>query len=335
MRHALEIARGDLLPAGLGPRVGCVLLAPDGTIVGQGRSNRVSGVHAEIAALADAGAEARGSTAVLTLEPCVDPSGGSGDGGDSGAVASCAHAIVDAGVRKVVLAQGCPSTTARPGTEVLRAAGVEVVEIGGATADDARALNRPWTFGARARRPLVTWVVDQGPGSPAADLAELRSAADTLVVSTWAVVGHDVSLAVLDPDGTPAARQPLRVVMGTRELDPSLPVFDGPGRTLHFATRDPQLALEAIYDLGGRHVLLAGGPALATEFLGAGVVDEIVTHVEPELTVDGVVGALDLGVGLLPTDTRLHDVRVVEDVTGPTFLRVTLVPGTSPLNDLG
>lgn len=326
MRHAIEIARGDLHPAGLGPRVGCVLLAPDGTIVGEGRSNRVAGVHAEISALADAGAEARGSTAVVTFEPCGTP------GGDG---ASCAHAIVDAGVSKVVLAQACPSTTARPGTEVLRAAGVEVVEVGGTSADDARALNRPWTFGARARRPLVTWVVDQGSGSPAADLAALRSAADTLVVSTWAVLGHDVSLAVLDPDGRPAARQPLRVVMGTRELDPSLPVFDGPGRTLHFATRDPHLALEAIYDLGGRHVLLAGGPALATEFLRAGVVDEIVTHVEPELTVDGVVGALDLGVGMLPSDTRLHDVRVVDDGPGRTFLRVTLVPGASPLNDLG
>ena len=108
------------------------------------------------------------------------------------------------------------------------------------------ALNRAWSFGERARRPLVTWVVDHATRGPDRDLELLRSAADTLVVSTWTVLAHDVSLAVLDPDGTPAARQPLRVVLGTRDLDPALPVLAGPGRTLHFATRDPHLALAAI-----------------------------------------------------------------------------------------
>lgn len=322
MRHALDLARGDTLSAGLGPRVGCVLLDPDGSVVGAGRSDRAAGLHAEIAALADAGPDAAGTTAVVSLEPC---------GGGLGS--SCARAMIDAGVRRVVLAQPCPGPPWGGGAAELRAAGVEVVATGGRAADDALALNRSWTFGLRAGRPLVTWVVDHGTPGPVTDLDALRSAADTLVVSTWAVLAHDVSLTVLGPDGLPAARQPLRVVLGTRELDPALPVFDGPGRTLHFATRDPHLALEAIYDLGGRHVLLSGGPALAAEFLRAGLVDEVISHVDPELTPDGVVGATDLGVGHLPDQTHLHDVRTVEGAAGRPRLRVTLVPGTSPLCD--
>ena len=189
--------------------------------------------------------------------------------------------------------------------------------------------------GPQPGRPFVTWVVDRGSPGPDPDLDALRAAADTLVVSTWAVVAHDVSLAVLDPDGRPSARQPLRVVLGTRELDPSLPVFDAPGRTLHFATRDPHLALRAIYDLGGRRVLLAGGPALAAGFLRAGLVDEVVTHVAPELTVDGVVGAMDLGVGHLPAGAVLRDVQVLSDGSGRTRLRVTLEPGTGRTADTG
>ena len=333
LRRAIDLARADTLPAGLGARVGCVLLGPDGGVVGEGRSDRAARVHAVVAAIADAGPDARGATAVVSLEPCGDVLGRPSANPSGGAPVPCARALVDAGVRRVVVAQPHPGPTSGDGTGVLRAAGVEVVEACGEVADDALALNRPWSFGEHARRPLVTWVVDHGTRGPDPDLDMLRSAADTLVVSTWTVLAHDVSLAVLDPDGTPAARQPLRVVLGTRELDPDLPVLAGPGRTLHFATRDPHLALEAIYDLGGRHVLLAGGPALATEFLRAGVVDEVVSHVEPELSLDGVVGATDLGVGHLPHGSHLHDVRIVEGAAGRTRVRVTLVPGSSPLCD--
>ena len=83
------------------------------------------------------------------------------------------------------------------------------------------------------------------------------------MISTEDALSPDVPRPTLAPDGRPAARQPLRVVMGTRELDPGLPVFDGPGTTLHFETRDPTLTLAAVFDLGGRHVLLQGGTALA------------------------------------------------------------------------
>ncbi|WPF82200.1 dihydrofolate reductase family protein [Sanguibacter sp. 4.1] len=228
-----------------------------------------------------------------------------------------------------------PSTHLRttPETDALRAGDSKTAPAPPAPQAAARMRAPHPGDDTRPGRPFVTWVVDHG--TPAPDLDALRSAADTLVVSTWAVLAHDVSLAVLDPDGTPSARQPLRVVLGTRDLDPGLPVFDAPGRTLHFATRDPHLALQAIDDLGGRHVLLDGGPALASEFLRAGLVDEVVTHVSPELSVGGIVGAMDLGVGNLPESFVLRDVRVLGDGAGQPLLRVTLGPDAGLVPDAG
>ena len=339
MSRALELARSDGLAASLGPRAGCVVIGADGTVVGEARTDRVARVHATAQALADAGHRAQGGTAVVTLEPCCPGGDGPRPGASRAAGPSplphgpCAQALVDAGVRRVVVAHLDPEPGSSGGAALLRAAGVEVVSASAAAADEALAVNRAWAFGVQAGRPLVTWVVEGGAsaGSPNPDLDRLRAQVDTLVVSTWAVLAHDVSLAVLGPDGRPAARQPLRVVVGTRELDPGLPIFDGPGRTLHFATRDPALTLAAVYDLGGRHVLLSGGTALATEFLRAGLVDEIISHVTPEWTPQGGVGATDLGIGELPDGTRLVDVRLVDDDAGRPRMRVTLVPASSPL----
>ncbi len=86
------------VPLGPNPRVGCVLLADDGTEVAEGHHRGAGTPHAEAAALAEAGEAARGTTAVVTLEPC-DHTGRTGP---------CSHALVAAGVRRVVFAQPTP-----------------------------------------------------------------------------------------------------------------------------------------------------------------------------------------------------------------------------------
>ena len=70
MRRALELARTPGVPLGPNPRVGCVLLAADGTEIAEGYHRGAGTPHAEAAALAEAGDDARGATAVVTLEPC-------------------------------------------------------------------------------------------------------------------------------------------------------------------------------------------------------------------------------------------------------------------------
>src|SRR5690348_7200829 len=145
MRRALELAATPGVPLRPNPRVGCVLLAPDGTVVGEGYHHGAGTPHAEIEALTAAGQAARGATAVVTLEPC----------NHTGRTGPCAEALIEAGVAKVVVAQRDPNPVAGGGLEALAAAGIEVED--GLLLADARALNPVWTFAHEHGRPFVTW----------------------------------------------------------------------------------------------------------------------------------------------------------------------------------
>src|SRR3954469_19780147 len=145
MRRALALAASSGVPLGPNPRVGCVLLAPDGSTVAEGYHGGAGTPHAEVEALARAGGAARGATAVVTLEPC----------NHTGRTGPCTQALVAAGIRRVVVAQRDSNPVATGGTEALRAAGVDVES--GLLADEARALNRVWSFAVEHGRPFVTW----------------------------------------------------------------------------------------------------------------------------------------------------------------------------------
>ena len=95
MVRALELARTPGVPLGPNPRVGCVLLDPNGTTVAEGRHRGAGTPHAEADALATAGGRARGATAVVTLEPC----------NHTGRTGPCSEALIAAGVVRVVFAQ--------------------------------------------------------------------------------------------------------------------------------------------------------------------------------------------------------------------------------------
>src|SRR5687768_1913746 len=116
MRRALALAATPGVPLGPNPRVGCVLLAADGTTIAEGFHRRAGAPHAEVAALAEAGEAARGATAVVTLEPC----------NHTGRTGPCSEALIAAGVRRVVFAQTDSNPLAFGGAARLREAGVEV-----------------------------------------------------------------------------------------------------------------------------------------------------------------------------------------------------------------
>ena len=144
MRAAIDAARSTsrTLP---NPRVGCVLLAPDGAVVAQGVHRGAGLPHAEIEALTQAGDAARGTTAVVTLEPC----------NHTGRTGPCSEALIAAGVARVVFAQPDPTPDAGGGAAALEAAGIDVQ--GGLLSDEAAALNVEWTFAVTSGRPFVTW----------------------------------------------------------------------------------------------------------------------------------------------------------------------------------
>jgi diaminohydroxyphosphoribosylaminopyrimidine deaminase/5-amino-6-(5-phosphoribosylamino)uracil reductase len=336
MARALELAASPAVPVGPNPRVGCVLLDENGVTVAEGYHRGAGTPHAEADALAQAGDRARGATAVVTLEPCAH----------TGRTGPCAPALVEAGVRRVVFAQGDPNPVASGGAQLLRDAGVEVES--GLMVDQARALNRVWTFAVDHGRPFVTWkLATTLDGRSAAadgtsrwvsgraarlDTHRLRALCDVILVGANTVAVDDPQLTVRDGADRPLPRerQPLRVVMGERDLPPGRRVFDDQAETLHLRTRDPDTALKTLYAQGRQHVFLEGGPTLAAAFLTAGLVDEIVAYVAPVLLGAGLPAVADLGIPTIADALRpvVADVTVLDGLDGEQpNVRFTLEPG--------
>jgi diaminohydroxyphosphoribosylaminopyrimidine deaminase / 5-amino-6-(5-phosphoribosylamino)uracil reductase len=341
LRRATDLAdlgAGTVLP---NPVVGCVLLASGGWTVGEGYHERAGGPHAEVAAIAAAGDWARGATAVVTLEPC----------NHTGRTGPCTEALLAAGVVRVVVAVRDPWHTASGGIERLRQAGIEVVEAAlvdtaaaGRAVAAAEDVNRVWLTTTRQRRPFVTWkagmTIDGRVAATdgtsrwitseqsRADVHALRARVDTMMVGVGTVLADDPQLTVRDSAGAVVGRQPLRVVVdshgrtpaGARVLDDAADSWlataaeagTGPdGRV------DLGAVLGRLQQRGQRHILLEGGPTLATAFLDAALVDEAIVYVAPTLLGAGR-SALDGGaVGTLPDAHRaeLRDVaRLGPDV---------------------
>ena len=331
MRRAIDLAQTPGVPLGPNPRVGCVLLDDNGQEVAEAFHRGAGTPHAEAAALAMAGADARGTTAVVTLEPC----------NHTGRTGPCAQALIDAGVRRVVFAQADPNPVAQGGAESLRAAGLHVES--GLYAEDARAVNRVWSFAVEQGRPFVTWKLattldgrsaapdgtSRWVSSPAArrDTHRLRALCDVMLVGANTVEVDDPLLTVRDGD-VPLPHQPLRAVMGLRDLPASRRVFNDDAETVHLRTRDPREALGELYARDRQHVFLEGGPTLAAAFFEAGLVDEVVAYVAPMLLGAGRNAVADLGISTIAAARHLAvtDVTVLapEAAGDDTNIRITM-----------
>jgi diaminohydroxyphosphoribosylaminopyrimidine deaminase/5-amino-6-(5-phosphoribosylamino)uracil reductase len=304
MRLAVEQARtvkGTTYP---NPPVGAVVLDANGEIAGVGATEPPGGAHAEIVALRRAGTRAAGGTVVCTLEPC----------NHHGRTPPCVDALLAAGVSTVAFAVADPNPVAAGGADRLRAAGVHVVA--GLEADlVAGGPLREWLHKQRTGRPHVTWKYAasiDGRSAAAdgssqwitgeaarADVHVRRAAADAIIVGTGTVFADDPALTARLPDGRLAERQPLRVVVGKREISSEAKVLNDDSRTMVIRTHDPH---EVIAALGDRtDVFLEGGPTLAGGFLRAGVVDRILAYVAPILLGGPVTAVDDVGV---PTIAR-------------------------------
>lgn len=319
-RRAMARAR-DLGWSALGstspnPAVGAVVLDAAGVVVGEGATRPPGGPHAEVVALQQAGARARGGTAVVTLEPC-DHTGRTGP---------CSEALLAAGVARVVVAVPEPTGLAAGGAERLRAAGVDVV-LGAARTDAEDGALAPWLLGVREQRPQVVWKVAAtldgrvaaadgtsrwitGPVARAA-VHRLRATCDAVLVGSGTVLTDDPQLTVRDEAGADLPRQPLRVVLDRRGRVPATArVHDAAARTLVSAAADPAALLAELWAADVRRVLLEGGPTLAAAFLAAGLVDEVVLHLAPQLLGAGPALVGDLGITTMADALQLETVDV-------------------------
>ncbi len=144
MLRAIELARNGVFTTSPNPMVGCVIVARN-RIVGEGWHLRAGDDHAEIAALRQAGDEAAGACAYVTLEPCVH----------QGRTGPCVDEIIKSGITHVIVACKDPNPkVAGAGITALREAGIEVTE--GVLEQQARDLNRGFIKRHECGMPWVT-----------------------------------------------------------------------------------------------------------------------------------------------------------------------------------
>jgi len=224
------------------PQVGCVLVR-DNAVVGRGYHARCGGPHAEAAALADAGVAARGATAYVTLEPCDH----------HGRTPPCSHALIAAGVSRVVVGVADPNPTARGGCASLRAAGVDVQL--GVHAQACHQVAEVFLVGQQRQRPYLQlklaatldgfiaatdgtsqWITGE---AARVEVHRMRAEADAVLVGSGTALADDQRL---DVRHVPCTNQPLRVVFDRRLR---LPTTSNLAETRRSATlvvvEDPQL----------------------------------------------------------------------------------------------
>jgi len=312
MAHALQLARRGLNSTPPNPSVGCVIVASDGSVVGEGYHQRAGEPHAEVFALRLAGAAAHGATAYVSLEPCAH----------FGRTPPCADALRDAGIGRVIAALRDPNPRVTGGgLQRLAAAGIATAD--GLLASEAREINRGFVSRMTRGRPWVTlklaasldgrtalangasqWIT----GAPArADVQRLRARASAIVTGSGTVLADDPALTVRDPGLNLCGRQPMRVVFDSGLGLPAAAklVTDG-GPTLVFTTAaslasrgaalqsagvaleplasvdtglDLRAGLERLAQLECNEVLVEAGPTLAGAFIAAGLVDEVIAYV--------------------------------------------------------
>jgi len=349
MSEALSLARRGLYTTDPNPRVGCVLVR-DGNVVGRGWHERAGEAHAEVNAIADAGNDAQGATAYVSLEPCCHHA----------RTGPCTEALIGAGVRRVVAAMTDPNPrVSGRGLARLEEQGMDVRS--GVLEPAARALNpgfiKRMSSGSPYVRVKLAMSVDgrtamasgesQWITGPAArrDVQRLRARSSAIVTGVRTVVSDDPSLTVRpeafgQSDALPP-RQPLRVIMDSSGRTPAdAKLMTLPGETLIAtctASSERLTALRAagaqtavlpaqqhrvdltalLSELASREaneVLVEAGQTLAGAMLESGCVDELIIYAAPKLLGADARDLVELaGVSTLAQAVKLEfvDVRKV------------------------
>lgn len=329
MRAALALARRGLGECAPNPSVGCVIVAA-GRVVGRGRTGIGGRPHAEVQALAMAGAAARGATAYVTLEPCCF----------TGKTEPCTQSLIGAGIARVVLGATDPHEKVNgAGVRLLRAAGVEVQE--NILAAECQALISGFAMVVAHKRPLLRlkiaatldgriatstresqWIT----GEPARRAAHaMRGRHDAVVVGVGTVLADDPELTcriegfrsaplvriVVDSHlRTPlmsrlvrgAAAHPLWLLHRNGADANRKQALAGAGVKLvelpaAAAGIDLSAALQKLAGLGLTRILAEGGGTLAAGLLRAQLVDRLAWfHAPGILGADGWPAAQAFGI---------------------------------------
>ena len=262
---ALRLAESALYLTSPNPRVGCVLVNPQGQVIGQGHTQMAGGPHAEIMALRDAqaqGQSTQGASAYVTLEPCAH----------QGRTGPCCDALAQAGITRVVASLQDPNPlVAGQGFAKLRAAGI-AVEVG-ALAQGSRELNigffsrmqrhRPWMRLKVAASLDGVTALDNGQSQwitgPQArtDGHAWRARACAVLTGVGTVLADQ---PLLDVRHVETPRQPMLVVVDSALQTPPDAALFGPRRKVLIYAAQPHAQREAALRQAGAEIVYLQGP---------------------------------------------------------------------------
>ena len=314
MARALQLAEQGLYSTQPNPRVGCVIVK-DGKIIGKGAHLKAGEPHAEVFALRQAGAQARGATAYVTLEPCSH----------TGRTPPCSQAIIDAGIFKVIAAIQDPNPlVAGSGLAHLQAHGIET--ISGLMQAQAEALNLGFISRMSRGFPYVRskiaasldgktalnngisqWITSE----PARlDVQHWRARSCAILTGIGTVLADNPSMTVRDLQ---THCQPLKVIVDSQLKIPlDAKILQGGNALIAFAQKNPQkearllasgVALICIPSNEGKvclktllshlahmqinEVLVEGGEGLNGALLALHLIDELLVYYAPKLMGGG------------------------------------------------
>jgi diaminohydroxyphosphoribosylaminopyrimidine deaminase/5-amino-6-(5-phosphoribosylamino)uracil reductase len=297
LKRANELACLGLGLTGSNPIVGAVVVDSAGKIISEGFHK--SGPHAEVVALEQAGQSANGATLFVTLEPC----------NHHGKTGPCTEAIIKSGISKVVYAVSDPNVLASGGAAALSAAGIEVVLNSGVP--EVSYSNRAWLHKIETGRPYFIWKIATtldgrtaaSDGSSKwitglesrAQVSKLRSESSGILIGTGTALADNPNLIPRELE-IRGAENPVRIVMGLREIPADFNLNNGDAETVFVRSQDFSDLLSLCQERGFNQILVESGSELGTALLSAGLIDELIIFQAASLLGSGQSFLGDLGI---------------------------------------
>ncbi|MCL4133748.1 UNVERIFIED_CONTAM: hypothetical protein GTU68_060116 [Idotea baltica] len=339
MQKAISLAKKGIYTTAPNPNVGCVLVK-NGLIIGEGAHLKAGEPHAEVYALRQAGENAKGATAYVTLEPCSH----------YGRTPPCAEGLIKAGVAKVICAMVDPNPqVAGRGLAMLEAAGIETAA--GLLEAESRALNPSFLTRMETGKPFVQlkmaasldgktalkngvsqWITSKEARQ---DVQRYRAQAGAILSTAKTVIEDNASLNVR---WQAQVRQPLRVILDRQhQLTSELALFNTTGKvvTVSHQSSHPlshpeshlyceldnndQLALSDVIqkiaqEHNVNHLWVEAGATLAASMISEDLVDELIIYLAPKLMgADGrsIVNLIGLEAMSQTINLDISDIRMV------------------------